>query len=326
MNGTFSEIRIENFRRLAKIQLPLKGLNVVIGANGIGKTSLLDAFNLLAQSAGGTLNQALSEQGGLVSVLTIDRRPLLSFGLTMATAPPFEYSLEISPRGGGYVIDQEELSQQRRSVPPPFLHIRSAAADIRYFDVEQQHLTRPTWDHNPLETSLAQVPKLFEEPERFRRNLASSTYYHALDVGLRAPVRLPQRMQPASLPGRNGEDLVSCLYSLREGERDRFDAICDSLAAAFPGFERLDFPPAAAGILAMTWRDKRFSRPLYMHQLSEGTLRFLWLATLLQSPGLTAVTLIDEPEVSLHPELLSLLAGLLREASQRARPDTSLTL
>ena len=52
-----------------------------------------------------------------------------------------------------------------------------------------------------------------------------------------------------------------------------------------------------------------------MNQLSEGTLRFLWLATLLQNPGLTGLVLIDEPEVSLHPELLSLLAELMREAS-----------
>ena len=56
-----------------------------------------------------------------------------------------------------------------------------------------------------------------------------------------------------------------------------------------------------------------------MHQLSEGILRFLWLVTLLHSPGLTAVTLIDEPEVSLHPELLSLLADLMREASSRTQ-------
>jgi len=56
-----------------------------------------------------------------------------------------------------------------------------------------------------------------------------------------------------------------------------------------------------------------------MHQLSEGTLRFLWLVTLLQSPGLTSVTMIDEPEVSLHPELLSLLADLFREASSRTQ-------
>jgi predicted ATPase len=109
------------------------------------------------------------------------------------------------------------------------------------------------------------------------------------------------------------------LFYLREAERDRFEAIEDSLRSAFPRFDRLDFPPVAAGTLALTWREEGFSKPLYMHQLSEGTLRFLWLATLLQSPGLTALTLLDEPEVSLHPELLSLLADLLREASGRTQ-------
>ncbi len=69
----------------------------------------------------------------------------------------------------------------------------------------------------------------------------------------------------------------------------------------------------------MAWKDSRFTTPLYMNQMSEGTLRFLWLATLLQSPGLAAVTLLDEPEVSLHPELLKLLAELLREASTRTQ-------
>jgi predicted ATPase len=121
------------------------------------------------------------------------------------------------------------------------------------------------------------------------------------------------------MPGSNGEDLVSCLYYLRETDPDRFEIVEDTLAAAFPDFERLGFPPVAAGTLAMTWKDKNFSKPLYMHQLSEGTLRFLWLVTLLQSRDLTAVTLIDEPEVSLHPELLKLLADLMREASQRTQ-------
>ena len=69
----------------------------------------------------------------------------------------------------------------------------------------------------------------------------------------------------------------------------------------------------------MTWKEKSSRTPFAMHQLSEGSLRFLWLATLLHSPELPAVTMIDEPEVSLHPELLSLLADLLREASERTQ-------
>jgi predicted ATPase len=106
---------------------------------------------------------------------------------------------------------------------------------------------------------------------------------------------------------------------LRETDPVRFEVIEDTLSAAFPDFEHLHFPPVAAGVLAMTWKDKNYSRPMYMHQLSEGTLRFLWLTTLLQSRDLAAVTLIDEPEVSLHPELLNLLADLMREATQRTQ-------
>jgi predicted ATPase len=126
-------------------------------------------------------------------------------------------------------------------------------------------------------------------------------------------------MKPATLPGANGEDLVPYLYYLRESDRDRFETITDSLQAAFPGFEELNFPPVAAGMLAMTWKDRNFVKPLYMNELSEGTLRFLWLVSLLQSPNLSTITMIDEPEVSMHPELLSLLADLMRETSRRTQ-------
>jgi predicted ATPase len=75
----------------------------------------------------------------------------------------------------------------------------------------------------------------------------------------------------------------------------------------------------AAGQVTMRWKDRNLTNPLYPNQLSEGTLRFLRLATLLQSPGLPKVTLIDEPEVSLHPEMLQLLTELMREASSRTQ-------
>lgn len=320
-SSRFRRLSTKGFRRLADAQLELRPLSVLIGANGIGKTSLLDVFSLLARSAQGGLNSAISEHSGLPAILTYDRAEDLSFGLSMSVGEhsPLEYVLRIRPRGSAYVIEEETLTQQRQPDPPPFKHIDSHASDVKYWEVDERKLVRPTWEHNPLETSLSQVPKMFREPEDFRRRLASSTFYHVLNVDPLSPVRLPQPMRPASLPGKNGEDLVSCLYYLRETDRDRFEAIEDALRSAFLGFERLDFPPVAAGTLAMTWRDEHFSKPLYMHQLSEGMLRFLWLAALLQSTDLTAVTLLDEPEVSLHPELLSLLAGLLREASARTQ-------
>ena len=80
-----------------------------------------------------------------------------------------------------------------------------------------------------------------------------------------------------------------------------------------------DFPCRWFAGIKARHKDESSKTPFAMHQLSEGSLRFLWLATLLHSPELSAVTMIDEPEVSLHPELLSLLADLLREASQRTQ-------
>lgn len=132
-------------------------------------------------------------------------------------------------------------------------------------------------------------------------------------------MKLPQPMKPANLPGSDGEDLVPYLYYLRETNPNRFEMVIDSLHAAFPDFESLSFPPVAAGMMAITWKDRRFSRPIYMHELSEGTLRFLWMVALLHSPSLSTITMIDEPEVSLHPELLSLLAELMREAAMRTQ-------
>ena len=314
----FDEISIKGFRRLADVQLELRPLSVLIGANGIGKTSVLDVFSLLASSAQGLLNAALSELGGLSALITYDHAEELALGISMGIEKDNQiqrYAVRIKPRGPSYVIEQEVLHQEHGSIE--YNSIESHAADIRYH--ENGQVVRPTWDHNPLETSLAQVPKVFLWPEDFRGRLASSTLYHTLDVGARSPARLPQPMRPATLPGKDGEDLVSCLFNLREAYRDRFDAVEDTLRAAYPGFERLDFPPVAAGTLAMTWRDRKFSRPFYTNQVSEGMLRFLWLATLLQSPEPTTMTLIDEPEVSLHPELLNLLADLFREASRRTQ-------
>jgi predicted ATPase len=152
-----------------------------------------------------------------------------------------------------------------------------------------------------------------------REALSSATLYHSLDVGPRSPIKLPQAAKPTTVPGPDGEDLVSFLFTLRESDRDRYRSILDSVRAAFPGFEEFGFPLVASGTFAMTWKERGHREPLFMNELSEGTLRFLWLASLLQSPALPAVTLIDEPEVSLHPELLSLLAELIRAASRRSQ-------
>ncbi len=321
----FSKLQVTGYRRLRAIQdLRLNPFNVLIGANGVGKSSVLEVMDLLAASAEGSLENTLSQAGGLSSLLTLDgRTDSMNFALEMPVekAAPITYQMRLSLRGVGYVVSFEQLTQQQSPTAiTPFKFIDGSGPIVRYHDKDEKHLLEPNWEYKSTETALSQVPKMYQKPEQFRQLLASSTeIYHALDVSARAPVRLPQSIQPAQTPGPDGEDLVSCLYSIRETQRNRYEVIEDTLKAAFPTFERMDFPPTGAGSLTLAWNDRNFTKPIYPHQLSEGTLRFLWLVTLLQSPGLPKVTLIDEPEISLHPEMLSLLADLMREAASRTQ-------
>ena len=315
-------IGIQGFKRLLDISLDMRPMMVMIGANGSGKTSFMDALSLVATSAEGGLNRRLNDMGGAAEILTRERSEDMSFSAEMEVPNhnPLEYSMSIAVQGQAYSISQESLTQLRTGgFAQPFKHIESVYKDIQYFDTADNHLIRPNWAFNYFESSLSQVPKLFREAEDLRRTLSAVTQYHMLDVGPRAPVKLPQQLRPVELPGENGENLVPFLFNLRETDQDKYEAIEDALRVAFPGFDSLNFPIAAAGMISMTWKDKAFRSPIYIHQLSEGTLRFLWLASLLQSPGLSTITMIDEPEVSLHPELLSLLAELLREASHRTQ-------
>jgi predicted ATPase len=319
-------IRISRFRRLYEINLEMRPLMVLIGANGVGKTSLLEALTVLSASAAGTLNRKLNALGGVADIITRDGSSDISFEADMNVPgdPPLTYELQLTPSRHTYAISREILSQLRKEgSDQPFKHIDSRPDHIRYFD-PKNGLIPPNWEHNPLETLLSEIPKMFREPEELRRILSATAHYHALDVNQRAPVKLPQQMKPADTPGENGEDLIPFLYYLREAEPDCYEIIEDTLKVAFPRFESLNFPPVASGMLAMTWKEQGFRKPFYWYELSEGTLRFLWLASLLQSTNPATITLIDEPEVSLHPELLSLMVHLLREASLRKQLRTQI--
>ena len=312
---------IKGFRRLLDVNVQIQPFMTVIGVNGVGKTSFLDAFCLLSASADGKLNSMLSKLGGVANILTKGKSDKIDFSIEMdiPSHEPLEYSLTLDVQGTGYSITSETLQQRRENYSTPFRHIDSVAHTIRYYETEKKEPVRVDWEHNYWESSLSQVPKMFRQPEELRRILATAVKYHTLDVSHNAPVKLPQQMKPANSPGINGEDLVPYLYYLRETSKDKFEVIIDSLKAAFPDFEELAFPPVASGMLTLTWKDKNFTKPLYINELSEGSLRFLWLVSLLQSSALSAITMIDEPDVSMHPDLMRILAELMREASSRTQ-------
>lgn len=321
--STFSRISVTGFRRLRNVSISLEPLNVMIGANGCGKSTLIDVFPLLSAVSSGSLSTYINEMGGLRSSLTNLSEVDSSYTNTATfeieaiglDRQPLSYHIELAAQATGFSIKRETLINEATRVS----FIESQHGNTRYLNSEYK-LVEPEWPTMSWDdTALAEAPKVHKNVELFRNQLKNQKHYHTLDVSSSAPVRLPQQLRAATSPGANGEYLAASLYLMRESSPDKFERLQNTMRAGFPNFERLGFPPVAAGTLAVTWKEKTSNEPFYMHQLSEGTLRFLWLVTLLYTAEQDTITLIDEPEVSLHPELLSIIAELLREVSNTSQ-------
>jgi predicted ATPase len=319
------KLHIEGYRSLVNVSLPSRPLIVMIGPNGSGKTALLEIFQLLKDAAQENLVAGIEKLGGLNAILSRipDGPDRLKIELTVdaestRSQEPMCYHFELRPRDPGYVIPFERLEWQLDpTAPKPFLYIDAHYEKVYYTDPDSSGLVPPTWDYNLRELALAQVPRMYKEPETLRNILSRTRSYSFLDIRQGAPVRLPQALTPTTRPGPNGENLYSALYNLRASQPDDFVRIEEMLKIGFPGFRKLEFPVVGAGQVTMTWYQDELTGPLYPGELSEGMLRFLWLVTILLSPPVSSIVLIDEPEVSLHPELLKILAGLLQDAATR---------
>lgn len=320
-----TELHITGYRSLADVRLSLRPLMVMIGPNGSGKSSLLELFQLLRDATQEELAKALTRLGGLNAVLSKLTPPVEALGLELKvdvesrkSAHPMCYTIGLIPTSVGYHIASERLEWRwDANQSDPFYYIDAQAGKVQYRGPDAAGPFSPDWEYAHAELALAQIPRQYTEPDALRVLLSKTDFFSFLDVSRRAVVRLPQALTPAKRPGANGENLYSALYNLRTEAPRVYNRILDVLRAAFPGFRGLEFPVVGAGQVTLAWRQEPLTTPLYPGDLSEGTLRFLWLVTTLLSPEPAPLTLIDEPEVSLHPDLIRLLAGLLQDAALR---------
>ena len=309
-----TRLKIENFRRLKSLDLEMRPLGVMVGANGCGKTSIFDALSLLKAAVEGKLSERMSELGGFTSNLTLDGSETMTFGIEVTldlndtndeTEDLYKhyYELKFKQEGLDFIRVNEFFQQtyqgktEEKNIPFPKEKTSQRRALIR--------LPQEADDRRFSSTSV----------EPFRMVLRNSMCFQMLQTDKKSPVRLPQQIAPEFLPKQGGENLLSVLYNLREQQPEAYDEIIDTLKIAFPGFESLALPNVAAGMMSLAWNDRNFRNALYQHQMSEGMLRMLWLTTILLNPHLTPLTMIDEPEVSLHPELLAILTGCFRKAT-----------
>jgi predicted ATPase len=329
-------LAVENYRSLRRLVLPLRRLNVVTGANGVGKSSLYRALRLLSAAAGNGAVAALAREGGLPSTLwagpeTVRRgdQPAQGTVRTKSVAlrlgfasDTFGYAMDlglpqIDPHGTLFALDPEIKSECTWSGPvlrpaTKLTERTNTAVGVRGPDGAWRATKLKL---RPYDSMLAEFvdPELAPDLMLLRERIRSWRFYDQVRTDAEAPMRGAQVGTRTPVLGADGSDLAAALQTIREiGDAAALDVAVD---LAFPG-SRLGVA-AAAGRFELSLTQPGMLRPLGAAELSDGTLRYLsWVAALL-TPRPPELLVLNEPENSLHPDLIRPLAALIAGASEQ---------
>lgn len=333
-------LAIANYRSLRNLIIPLQLLNVITGPNGSGKSSLYRALRLLADTAQGRVVPSLAREGGLQSTLwagpeSIARSVKRGDHPVEGTRRQNPVNLRLGFAGDefGYLIDL--------GLPKPGSSAFSLDPEIKRECIWHGPVFRPatmlvdrqgplvrlrvegeSWvvvtDHlSAFDSMMTHVADPRNAPEMLtlRESIRAWRFYDHFRTDADAPARSPQIGTHTPVLGNDGADLAAAVQTICEiGNGEALDA---AVGDAFPG-SRLSIE-TNSGRFSLTMEQHGLLRPLGAAELSDGTLRYLlWIAALL-TPRPPALMVLNEPETSLHPDLLAPLARLIAQASKRAQ-------
>lgn len=317
------QLDIAGFRSLRNAKWCPGDLNVIIGPNGTGKSNLLRFLELIALSAQGKLGKHIQSLGGMDPILWDGKADTISFEIN-TTQHNYALTLKRLGLGSAYFIGYEQLIYLDKvkialeNKPIRLLERNSQSAEV--YNGDSPPFVRV--DDISEEESLLSFVHSFMHSDLvdYQHSLSKISVYHDLHTDKNATIRQPSITRFEKRVDPDGQNLISVLHTLYTGDRDFKNDINAAMQAAFgDDFDELVFPPAADQRIQLRIRWKSLQREQSAADLSDGTLRFLFLLTVLASPSPAPIIAIDEPETGLHPSMLPIVAEYAAEAATRAQ-------
>ncbi|MCF6266289.1 MAG: AAA family ATPase [Desulfuromusa sp.] len=301
--NSIEQLTIKGFKSIQNMEkLPLYRLNVLIGANGVGKSNFVSFFRMLGEMLDQRLQVWTKKQGGADRILsfgvkeTEEIEAYVKFGLN-----GYKFALE-STVEGGFAFTKESLFYNG-----PFYG--------------------PSWDHLGSGHSEALLKDKFEKSNRgdvsdyIYSSISSWKVFHFHDTSETAGVKRLGALHDDEYLRPDASNLAAYLYRLKDDHPEVYEKIRKVIRLAIPFFDDFVLKPRKLSTeeeqIRLLWRQKDSDYSLWPSQLSDGSIRFICLATALLQPDPPSTIIIDEPELGLHPYAITLLGALLRSASSR---------
>lgn len=301
-------VTVKGFKSIDSVEkLPLRPINVIIGPNGSGKSNFIGVFSFLHELREGRLNEYVRKAGGA--------EQLLHFGSKVTK----QIQIEIS-------FCQEVNTYELILQPTSDDGLYPVGEWVSFWD-KQRYPQKPktvsiSFHGNGHEAGLSD-PSNRGITEWVRGRLARWRLYHVHDTSSSSPMRKTAKVNDNDYLRPDGSNLPAFLYLLQQRHPGAYGLIQRTIQRVAPYFD--DFllkpDPLNEETIRLAWRHKNSDQYFSASSLSDGTLRFIALATLFLQPVdlRPSVILVDEPELGLHPYAITMLASLIKQASQQTQ-------
>jgi predicted ATPase len=307
--ASLDQITIRGFKSIKHLtDFKLAKLNVLVGANGAGKSNLVDFFRLLRAMANGELQAFVTSNGGPDGFFFNGPKETKQFNAHLKFGEnEYRFALEPTVSGEMMVRSEETLytGGQRES---DWRSHGGGVKESRLPSWKDQKSGRGDW--------LSVAAHVYN-------SVSNWMVYHVHDTSNTAPMRrdCPARDFRELRP--DAGNIAAFLLKMRDGfAASHYQRIRETVQIIAPFFDDFILDPQTKGdseLVRLEWRQKGNTFPFQPWQFSDGTMRFICLATVLLQPGPPSTIVIDEPELGLHPVAIEALAALLHEASARTQ-------
>lgn len=302
--SSLDKLTIRGFKSIRALEdFELKSLNLFIGANGAGKSNLISFFRLLHAVMEGNLNSHVIDNGGMSDLLFNGRKETESM----------------------YFETRFGMRGHRFTLKPGPKEEPSIVNEARYYG----HGKIQWWvlgDSFDGKSKVASEADSTNGDAEYSRPVVSAIkswqIYHFHDTSSTAGMRHYGIIQDYRELRIDASNLATYLSYLREKHPSSYANILDAVRLVAPFFDDFILEPRTMGEavkLNLSWRQKGSDYPMQPYQLSDGTIRFMALATALLQPNPPSTVIIDEPELGLHPHALAILAELIQDAATRTQ-------
>jgi len=302
-------VQVDGYKSIRSAKIDLGAVNVLVGANGAGKSNLLGVFGLLADLAEGRLQLHIGRQGGADAILHFGRKKTsalliaLQFGL-------HGYAAALVPSAGDTLVFEDEmgLSWERPS------RASSGTARQQRFGVAGHKESGLVDRYDVHDTRRAVAEPVVAAMTSWRP-------FHVRDTGRSAPVKQKCKIDDHRALRAEGDNLAPVLYALQATAPGAYRRIVEAVRSVAPFFDDFSLVPDAVDpeVIQLAWRHRGDGALFTAESLSDATLRFICLATLLCQPELPSLIVIDEPELGLAPFAIAELAALVRAAASTSQ-------